>query len=191
MSKAERIRSLASQGLGPAEIARELGTSYQHAYNVLKRSSMLSSERTALKNSPAAPPTRPLLSVDLLLETGFKHVSRWILSDSGGLLLEPRPPAEVGVYVFVKAGVAVYVGVATMGLSKRLYFYSKPGITQRTSQRLNRAIRDELAADSIVDVYAASPPDLNWNGLPVNGSAGLELGLIKKYSLPWNMRSAR
>jgi hypothetical protein len=34
------------------------------------------------------------------------------------------------------------------------------------------------------------PADLEWRGLPIHGSAGLELGLIKKYALPWNMRSA-
>jgi hypothetical protein len=31
---------------------------------------------------------------------------------------------------------------------------------------------------------------LEWNGLPVHGSARLELGLIKRYALPWNMRNA-
>ncbi len=42
-----------------------------------------------------------------------------------------------------------------------------------------------------IDIYAAIPPGLEWNGLPIHGSAGLELGLIKKYALPWNMRSAK
>jgi hypothetical protein len=41
-----------------------------------------------------------------------------------------------------------------------------------------------------IEVYTAVPPNLEWNGLPVHGSAGLELGLIRKYSLPWNVRSA-
>ena len=35
------------------------------------------------------------------------------------------------------------------------------------------------------------PTDSEWNGLPIHASAGLELGLIKKYTLPWNMRSSR
>ena len=77
-----------------------------------------------------------------------------------------------------------------MGLAKRLYFYGKPGPTQRTSIRLNSLIKDELAASFVIDVYTATPPDLEWNGLPVHGSAGIELGLIKKYALPWNMRGS-
>lgn len=39
-------------------------------------------------------------------------------------------------------------------------------------------------------MHTAVPGDLEWNGLPVNLSAGLELGLIQKYALPWNKRSA-
>lgn len=97
---------------------------------------------------------------------------------------------EVGVYAFAKENIVLYVGVATMGLAKRLYFYAKPGSTQRTSQRLNEILKAELVAVSHIDIYTATPPDLEWNGLPVHGSAGLELGLIKKYSLPWNVRSA-
>ncbi|MFA1624611.1 hypothetical protein ACDY96_17835 [Rhizobium mongolense] len=61
---------------------------------------------------------------------------------------------------------------------------------QRTSQRLNKTLKAELAGTGSIEIYVAIPPDLEWNGLTVHGSAGLELGLIKKYSLPWNMRSA-
>jgi hypothetical protein len=106
------------------------------------------------------------------------------------LTLENPAPKDVGVYAFVKAGVAQYIGVATMGLSKRLYFYGRPGISQRTSLRLNAIIKAELLGPDDIEIYVASPPDLEWNGLPVHGSAGLELGLIKKYRLPWNTRSA-
>ncbi len=77
-----------------------------------------------------------------------------------------------------------------MGLAKRLYFYAKPGVTQRTSLRLNGIIKSELQKMGSIDIYTAIPPDFEWNGLPVHGTAGLELGLIKKFALPWNMRSA-
>jgi hypothetical protein len=77
-----------------------------------------------------------------------------------------------------------------MGLAKRIYFYAKPGVSQRTSLRLNNTIRRELQAATRIDVLIAQPDDMEWNGLPVHGAAGLELGLIKAYSLPWNMRSA-
>jgi hypothetical protein len=97
-----------------------------------------------------------------------------------------RPlPKCVGVYAFAKDGIVLYVGVATMGLAKRLYFYGKPGVSQRKG-----IIKNELLTVPAIDIYIAVPSDLEWNGLPVHGSAGLELGLIKKYALPWNMRSA-
>ena len=105
-------------------------------------------------------------------------------------MLDQPLPKGVGVYAFVKDGFALYVGVVTMGLAKRLYFYGKPGVSQRTSLRLNGIIKNELLTTPAIDIYIAEPPDLEWNGLPVHGSAGLELGLIKKFSLPWNMRSA-
>lgn len=99
-------------------------------------------------------------------------------------------PKGTGVYAFAKDGRVMYVGVATMGLAKRLYFYAKPGISQRTSLRLNETMRTELASVPHIDILIANPEDMEWNGLPVHGAAGLELGIIKKFALPWNMRSA-
>jgi hypothetical protein len=99
-------------------------------------------------------------------------------------------PKEVWVYAFARGEGVQYVGVATMGLAKRIYFYGRPGVTQRTSLRVNALIREALVTGSSIDIYIALPPDLEWNGLPVHGSAGLELGLIKKFRLPWNMWSA-
>ena len=96
----------------------------------------------------------------------------------------------MGVYAFVKDARAMYVGLATIGLAKRIYFYGKPGATQRTSKRLNATIKSELKAGSAIDIYTATPDDLDWNGLPIHGSAGLEMGLIKKFHLPWNKRGA-
>lgn len=51
-------------------------------------------------------------------------------------------------------------------------------------------IRMEIQEANRIDIYVASPPDLEWSGLPVHGSAGLELGLIKKYALSWNIQVA-
>ena len=128
--------------------------------------------------------------VDTLIAGGFAFSGRWVLSATNDLVLDQALPKGVGVYAFVKDGFALYVGVATMGLAKRLYFYGKPGVSQRTSLRLNGIIKNELLTTPAIDIYIAQPPDLEWNGLPVHGSAGLELGLIKKFALPWNMRSA-
>ncbi|MBY5819893.1 GIY-YIG nuclease family protein [Rhizobium leguminosarum] len=191
-TKASQIRALAADGMATADIARQLGIRYQHAYHVLKRSGIDPKVVTA---SPPLPipkrqPEKPPLPVSVLTEGGFAYAGLWSLSPTEDLITDFALPKEVGVYAFVKAGFAIYVGVATMGIAKRLYFYGRPGITQRTSQRLNAAIKEELRRAAMIEIYVAFPSDLEWNGLPVHGSAGLELGLIKRYALPWNMRSA-
>ncbi len=195
MSTSENIRALAREGLATTEIAKQLGIRYQHVYNVLKadgrQPNALGSNADARGSSvrPARSNLKPQLSVSELLAGGFVFSSRWILSDTGGLVLDHALAKTVGVYAFARDGVVMYIGVATMGLAKRLYFYGKPGITQRTSLRLNGIIKEQLQTVPCIEIYTAAPPDLDWNGLPVHGSAGLELGLIKKYLLPWNMRS--
>ena len=191
MSKADQIRDLAAEGLKPAEIAKRLGIRYQHAYNVVNAGNgRIASQTNPLEiNLGDRQGSRPSLTVELLIAGGFQWVSRWMLSGEH-LVLEMPVPREVGVYAFVRSGKALYVGVATMGLSKRLYFYGRPGISLRTSQRLNAKIKAELAGLEAIEIVVAIPPDLEWNGSPIHGSAGLELGLIKKYALPWNMRGA-
>ncbi|MGH2616606.1 MAG: GIY-YIG nuclease family protein [Thermomicrobiales bacterium] len=195
MSISKTIRMLASDGLSTAEIARRFGIHYQHAYNMQKECGMLPASRprhsvVADMRTPVAATPKPALSVPTLTGAGFELSGRWILSDSGNLELD-RPLANaVGVYAFAEDEIVVYVGVATMGLAKRLYFYGKPGRDQRTNIRINGLLRSELLTVPFIDIYTATPADLEWNGLPVHGSAGLELGLIKKYALPWNSRSA-
>lgn len=193
MSISENIRTLADEGVSVAEIAKRLGIRYQHAYNVLKRRKTLTSTQKRVDSTsvPKQSNPKPALSVEELTSSGFAFASRWILSQNGAIILERPLPNDIGVYAFAKDGIVLYVGVATMGLAKRLYFYGKPGVTQRTSQRLNDIIKNELLITSGIDIYIAIPPNLEWNGLPVHGSAGLELGLIKKYALPWNMRSTK
>lgn len=191
MTISSQIRALAAEGLVTADIARRLGIRYQHAYKVLTSGNRPSVSAVPREKRPAAPrPVKPPLPVSVLTDGGFVFAGLWMLSPAGELVADLPLPKEVGVYAFVKDGVALYVGVATMGISKRLYFYGRPGISQRTSQRLNKTLKAELADAASIEIYVAVPPDLEWNGLPVHGSAGLELGLIKKYALPWNMRSA-
>ncbi len=187
MTKANKIRQLAAKGLSVSEVAAQVGVRYQHAYNVLKRAG----PATAPRPMGAPAQNKPLLHADILLNAGFHCASTWSLDDAGLLILKEVLPKEVGVYAFVKEGIVMYVGVATMGLAKRIYFYAKPGVSQRTSLRLNEIIRHELKSAAQIDVFIAHPDDMEWNGLPVHGAAGLELGLIKAYELPWNLRSAR
>ncbi|MFN3725269.1 MAG: GIY-YIG nuclease family protein [Allosphingosinicella sp.] len=187
MTKADDIRRLAAEGLSVSEVAAKVGVRYQHAYNVLKRGGTTATLRVMKRPTKAKPP----LHAQTLLDAGFRRASQWALDDRGLLILTEALPKEVGVYAFVRAGVVMYVGVATMGLAKRIYFYARPGVSQRTSLRLNGIIQRELESDAQIDVLIAQPEDLQWNGLPVHGAAGLELGLIKAYALPWNMRSAK
>jgi hypothetical protein len=191
MSVSENIRSLAREGKSVADIARRLGISYQHAYNVLKASSMLTTARSAGSDPPSPEITsKPNLLAETLVDAGFEHSASWILSDVGDFALDRSVPVEPGVYAFSENGIVLYVGVATEGLSKRLYFYRKPGRTQLNNWRLNGLLRDTLISQRPVEIYTIRPPDLEYNGLPINGCVGLELGLIRNFMLPWNRRSA-
>lgn len=188
MTKSATIRALAKEGLSVAEIARRVGVRYQHAYNVLKQGSL--PPVPAATHTPSVAPSKPTLTVQTLIDGGFRHAATWTVADDIVRLDRPLPK-ERGVYAFVIDQRAMYVGLATMGLAKRLYFYGKPGVTQRTSLRLNETIQRQIVEQGdVIDVYVAMPPQLGWNGLPVSGDAGLELGLIQTFHLPWNVRGA-
>src|SRR4051794_13459355 len=51
------------------------------------------------------------------------------------------------------------VMIATMGLRKRLYFYAKPRVTQRTSLRLNGVPKEEIRREE--DIARKMPPNSN------------------------------
>jgi len=143
-----------------------------------------------------APPTqspvssKPPLSVTELLGGGFELSSRWILLDSGELTIDRPLPRAIGVYAFAKDVTIVCVGVATKGRDNRMYSYGKPGVAQLTNQRLYGKLKNELLTVPFGAIFTAMPADLEWNGPPVHASAGLELGLINKFALPWNIQSA-
>lgn len=127
------------------------------------------------------------IDAKLLLDAGFKRYGRWEF-EGEHIHLVGDIPTDPGVYAHVVDGKVYYVGVATMGLKKRLYFYAKPGSTQRTSIRVNGLIKEELKAGRTVELIAAFPEPTSWNGLPVDTVTGLESGLVKKFSPPWNKR---
>lgn len=142
------------------------------------------------KSKPTKPkqrPNRKPIDQKLLLDAGFKKYGRWEFKEEHIHLIGDIP-TEPGVYAHVVNRKVYYIGVATMGLKKRLYFYGKPGSTQRTSIRVNELIKKELKAGKTVELIAAFPKPTSWNGLPVDRATGLETGLVKKFSPPWNMR---
>lgn len=130
----------------------------------------------------------PDLMLPQIADGGFAHAGRWGLNTEGVLFFAGNAPKRPGVYIFVQAGTARYVGVASRNLAQRLYMYGRPGVSQRTNIRLNGVLRDELANGEIIDVYVASPPDLEWNGWKVSGAEGLEAAIIRGFRLPWNRR---
>lgn len=130
----------------------------------------------------------PELLLSQIADGGFVHTGRWALNPQGALFFAGNAPKQPGVYIFVQAGTARYVGVASKNLAQRLYMYGRPGISQRTNIRLNGVLRNELANGEIIDVYVASPPDLEWNGWKVSGAEGLEAAIIRGFRLSWNRR---
>jgi len=186
MSKSEQIRALAKEGRPVAEIAGELGISYQFAYNVCRKANLLVGQRP--DSAVVRAPSKPNLTIKRLCEGGFSLAGNLTLSESGIVL--PPVPKIAGVYAYAWEGHAQYLGVATRSLAQRLYGYCRPGPTQRTNLRMNALLGDKLNAGAVIELYCATPPDLAWNGFPVSGPIGLEAGLIASFELPLNIRGA-
>lgn len=170
MTISDNIRLLAREGVPVTEIARRLGIRYQFAYGVLKSAGILPMAARTRSEAPrrAAATSRtakPALRVDVLVAGGFAFAANWHLSQDGDLIADRALPNRSGVYAFAIAGTACYVGVATMGLAKRLYFYGRPGSSQRANQRLNGMIRNALREVAVVEIYILRPrPTLNGTG---------------------------
>jgi hypothetical protein len=134
--------------------------------------------------------TNPQLTVEKLIEGGFREVGCWELTSAGDLTHKIDLPTCPGVYAFAIDGVVQYVGLASRSLRQRLAFYRKPGVSQRTNVRLNGTIRGHLHERVTIRILIAHPPDQSWMGFCIKGAEGLEAGLISEFDLPWNMRGA-
>ena len=141
------------------------------------------------KTTSDAPKPRKLVSAtaNVLLDAGFKRVGKWVLRD-GQIHLTGNIPTEPGVYAHVVDGKVSYIGSATMGLKKRMYFYEKPGKGQSTNLRINPLIEEQLKAGREVELLTAIPGQSTWNGLPVDLVPGLEAGLLRELRPSWNKR---
>lgn len=186
----DRIREQARAGVSVADIARQLGIAYQHAYKVCRDAGLVQSKagRSDMEPRVAAISKRPL-SADMLRAAGFTSVGCWRHSDAR-LACPPGLPPKGGVYAFSIDQDVVYVGVASRSLLQRIYFYGNPGPSQKTNIRLNGLIRETLAEGKDVEVHFACPPVFEWNGFTVSGPEGLEAGMIQSFFLPWNVRGA-
>lgn len=194
-TKAEKIRTLGRAGYPRADIARLLGVRYQHVRRVLldagitggmKREVVL--EREPFVGEIVLDDETPTSTrSDVLLTAGFRHVGEWRLLAEGEFELSAPAPKEPGVYAFVVDGSVCYVGLTLTTLHGRLSQYRRGHIRQRTSARVKGLIAAALAIGQRVEVLVATPEAQTWNGLPVNTSAGLEAGLIRRIMTAWNM----
>ncbi|NNM75710.1 GIY-YIG nuclease family protein [Sphingomonas sp. ID1715] len=126
-----------------------------------------------------------------LIDAGFDLLGECRLNGDGAFAYSEQAPTDAGVYAFAVEGVVHYVGLTRFGLRTRLGHYVYGHERQRTSARIKQLILGALAADRSVTVLIARPPAMSWNGLPVDGAAGLETGLIKMIRPPWNQQGNR
>lgn len=190
-SISDQIRERARAGVSVADIGRQLGIPYQHAYKVCRDAGLVPPKARRTDPEPRVPSkTKPPLSVEALRQGGFTSIGFWLHGEAR-LTCPNGLPSTAGVYAFSIGKEVVYVGLASRSLSQRIYFYGNPGSSQRTNIRLNALIREALARGEDVEVHFACPPAFEWNNFVVSGPEGLEAGIIQSYYLPWNMRGAK
>lgn len=189
-----KIRALAAEGYLRTDIARFLDIAYQHVRKVLEdagsREGLQRDVLTPAATKSVPKPIAAPLTVDMLLAAGFTRLGAWRAGDNG-FELEVPAPKRSGVYAFAIDGTVQYVGVTQATFHQRMYQYRRGDPGQKTNARINPAIAAELAAGRMVEIYLAMPEPTTWCGLPVNTSAGLEEGLIRRFALPWNVRGAQ
>jgi hypothetical protein len=215
---AEKIRALAGANYDRAEISKILGIRYQHVRHVMLRSGMTSglrreaeAEREPVEvdaapapredtawtmltfifagSSPSLPP-REDTAWTVLTEAGFECIGEWTHDPESLLKLDAKAPSSPGVYAFVVDDIVVYVGLTLSGLKTRFDQYRRGHKGQRTSSRINGQIAETLRAGKKVKVLVATPEPSEWQELPVNTAAGLEVGLIEMIRPSWNIRGA-
>jgi hypothetical protein len=185
-TKSAKIRALDAAGLSRTEIAQFLKIRYQHMRNVLVQSG-IGATRNPVANSALPPTVVEPWPLERLLEAGFQLLGE-CEATSEGFRYTAQAPTDAGVYAFAVDGNISYVGLTRFGLRTRLGHYVYGHAQQRTSARVKALILEALATGSKVCVLIVSPPQLEWNGLPVDGAAGLETGLIKLIRPPWNQQ---
>lgn len=189
-TKADKIRALDKAGITRTEIARFLGIGYQHVRNTLVQGEG-KARATGVGKAQTLPSPAPPWPMRKLMRSGFELIGECQLSESDAFQYSHRAPTGAGVYAFAVEGTVKYVGLTRFGLRTRLghYVYGHEG--QRTSARVKKLILGALRSGRRVEVLVAQPPELQWNGLPVDGPSGLETGLIRLIKPEWNQQGNR
>ncbi|MBZ9905273.1 GIY-YIG nuclease family protein [Mesorhizobium sp. BR115XR7A] len=188
-TKSEKIRALLHEGYMRTEIADFLNIRYQHVRKVAVDAGIeggLQRGLVVVPKSKPIPKVRADVAIDVLADAGFERLGTWVADGAGGIGLDTSAPRDAGVYVFVVNGLIKYIGVSRAGIRSRMSNYRLGQAGQKTSARVNQIINEHVTAGTVVEIYIAMPPALEWNGLPVITAAGLEAGLIKMIQPPWN-----
>ena len=189
----DKIRALARAGYLRTEIREILDIRYQHVRKVLVDAGITDGLQRPIEMERSTdvievlPAERKQTPPSVLLAAGFQPLGVWQIVDDK-LELSAKAPVDAGVYAFILDEAVVYVGVTQNGLQTRMDQYRRGHAGQRTNARVNALIRKAVEAGQKVAVMTAVPPSLEWNGLPIDGAAGLEAGLIRLVQPLWNMR---
>ena len=130
------------------------------------------------------------LGLTNLIQIGFRKVGLWVLDGQHlQLQLISKPKLKPALYCFVSNKQILYVGKTSQYLHKRLYFYGKPGATQKTNLRLNPLLKQHLADRKVVEIYAFGDQDEQKVGnFILDIPAALEDDIIRKTQPLWNSR---
>lgn len=184
-TKADMIRALDCAGFCRTEIAQFLEIRYQHVRNTLIRGTG-GGARISTSSSGTKPASIEPWSVQRLMDAGFVLLGDCSLMDENGFNYSATAPATAGVYAFAVDGWIKYVGLTRNTLRARLGHYIRGHKGQRTSAHIKGRILEKLHEGLSVQVLVATPPNFEWNGLPVDGAPGLETGLIRLIKPEWN-----
>jgi hypothetical protein len=81
---------------------------------------------------------------------GFRKCGEWRLEQEciKCTLVVPAPAKNV-LYAFISEEQVLYIGKTVGSLTKRMYYYQKPGPSQSTNKHCNSRIRDILASGAM------------------------------------------
>ena len=126
--------------------------------------------------------------MDRLLNSGFINVGHWSINDKKiQYHLTSHQKTQNVLYSFVSNGVIMYIGKTTMQLTRRMYGYQNPGLSQRTNIRVNEKIRIHLTNTQPLDILILVDNGLlKHSDFRINLAAGLEDTLIYEINPDWN-----
>lgn len=123
-----------------------------------------------------------------LLAIGFEKVGNWHLLNKKLALELTRMNSQRNVlYAFIQDTLVLYVGKTTGSLENRMGGYLRPHSSQRTNVRNNRSLLELLQRNQTIEIYAwADSGNHRIGEFHLNYAAGLEDGIIKTLTPPWN-----